>query len=1338
MINDNAQNRNEAPEDSHRGRSEQPSAKMHEDAYRTGNDSTTSRQGDRNITLMDSTERDARSFLGDTTLALPNDKGLQSQSIEANGATQFTYDAHERQDRLSSATRIRAGNGVDSIEKQYMGREDGLIAETSAAGKDFRSYGREYKPGLGPSGLLRETSKRTAEGESVERSYDPGARSDGLARSSYNKTGSTEIESQVFEGRTDGLQYSEQINDGKLRQTNRIYAHESRADGLYSDSTTASSGDPSTKNTKLFSNGATEERTTNNSDKSELLIRTEPDGARVETRTAGDGNSTETRKYDGSGNIVSIDGQDARGKYSATEAQDNNAGRIEQRCYENGAVQTRYPDGKTGPLGASTVIHEKGQAPKLLDANENQIPSAADGKPIAVATTFNTNGTVRQVLSNGQIEAPSHISEYVSKSHPNDLARYSSNLENAALNGGSAGVHAVNGLFKAVSTRDPQLHQDVQKSLNNIAQDPVAGESTRLTAAERLASTNSRERVVASGVLASSVNNWGNSELNSVSKNPSTELAARLSAMTAEKLDPHRATLIESLKPLASTSAGETGFSADRRIGAIATIAAIGGAEALKTAGFQVSDGEHPSIATIDGTILGFERTEGNSLSLRRSETPMDRRTDGATEKRTFDASTGKVNSIGREEIPPLPDNIDKISKSDQSAKQNEKLDQWHKELLIKPPGDNPNEKPADRAEQNRNLTPEQEINYKGVQPTGYKPWINNRMEGGAYDMFGRKVRTTDDFFAGRSEFVSVAVDKNAHIKDGQLFYSRELDQKYASSLSEKYGSNWQNDGKHMWLRATDTGGRFTGTWSGDNKESPTRIDIATGKRSAETRSARGKSLSQASDITGSKSAADRISLTVVPESDQSRLAALKTAPVRPGRGQEARERWAHSDHGYRDERRRTKDGDGRRRPKQDRAPEGNFTAPEGKIAHGIEGESIPEKLGNGMGGHHLGNAQEVASGRRPKGDCGRGLRESLNRSGFNLKGGPGAGRVATELGKYLESTGRFDKIPLNEVGQLKDGDILIRPWTERRTQAKGGLNKGDCGTLDRYGNLYNDGVSRFNPSSKLYNRDQTYILRWKAPGQETPPTSDRSDFRNPPNGDGRRASTTSGGGSESRSDGARDDRSFAWQHGRDSYKSDGRENDRSDRSSTQAFNRARHYLAQPDGISCSLTSLEMAKAHHLGGRPSASEVKRLENEPIMTPGGKTSTVRRAEAWPSDLHNLAELARKQNLHAEAHPSSEPFSQADMQNLDAKLDQGDGALARVKNPRTGNNHFVYIAGRDGDNYIVADPDRKNTDHHQALTRQELFKLMHKRGRDGGFVSVSSPASRPSRSEFRHSM
>lgn len=92
---------------------------------------------------------------------------------------------------------------------------------------------------------------------------------------------------------------------------------------------------------------------------------------------------------------------------------------------------------------------------------------------------------------------------------------------------------------------------------------------------------------------------------------------------------------------------------------------------------------------------------------------------------------------------------------------------------------------------------------------TGYYP-ANNSMEGGFLDRKGAKLRTLQQFLAGRAEYVSVAMDTKA-FPYGQRLRIKELEAKY---------------GRPIVFRVVDTGGAFRG-------KGRTRIDICVANRAA-------------------------------------------------------------------------------------------------------------------------------------------------------------------------------------------------------------------------------------------------------------------------------------------------------------------------------------------------------------------------------------------------------------------------------------------------------------------------------------------------------------------------
>ncbi|HPZ06608.1 MAG TPA: hypothetical protein PL110_00710 [Candidatus Eremiobacteraeota bacterium] len=102
------------------------------------------------------------------------------------------------------------------------------------------------------------------------------------------------------------------------------------------------------------------------------------------------------------------------------------------------------------------------------------------------------------------------------------------------------------------------------------------------------------------------------------------------------------------------------------------------------------------------------------------------------------------------------------------------------------------------------------------AKATGYYP-DNSAMEGGFYDMRGKKLNTLQDFLSGKAPYVSIALDKNLYksgkIKYGDTFRIPEMEKKY---------------GKQIIFKAVDTGGAFTNKGFG-------RVDICTASQKAST-----------------------------------------------------------------------------------------------------------------------------------------------------------------------------------------------------------------------------------------------------------------------------------------------------------------------------------------------------------------------------------------------------------------------------------------------------------------------------------------------------------------------
>ncbi len=152
---------------------------------------------------------------------------------------------------------------------------------------------------------------------------------------------------------------------------------------------------------------------------------------------------------------------------------------------------------------------------------------------------------------------------------------------------------------------------------------------------------------------------------------------------------------------------------------------------------------------------------------------------------------------------------------------------------------------------------------------------------------------------------------------------------------------------------------------------------------------------------------------------------------------------------------------------------------------------------------------------------------------------------------------------------------------------------------------------------------------------------------------------------------------------------------------------REKFYRHQNDGVSCSAFSMAMMYSDHKLGRPVTDE----EADKLKQIAGLTPTT----GYRGTLVDMAHQIESIGLHAKSY-HYEKFNESAMSDLNRELALGHSAVGRVINPHTGNPHYIYIAGRDGDGkYILGDPDRKNLAHNEPVGAEQLCKMMS--GRDG---------------------
>lgn len=153
-----------------------------------------------------------------------------------------------------------------------------------------------------------------------------------------------------------------------------------------------------------------------------------------------------------------------------------------------------------------------------------------------------------------------------------------------------------------------------------------------------------------------------------------------------------------------------------------------------------------------------------------------------------------------------------------------------------------------------------------------------------------------------------------------------------------------------------------------------------------------------------------------------------------------------------------------------------------------------------------------------------------------------------------------------------------------------------------------------------------------------------------------------------------------------------------------------RFYKAQDDGVSCSAFSMAMLYSDQFSGSPveygkAAQSFKQL-----------AGTIGRG--YRGDLQSMADKLQSLGLNAKAF-SYKTVDEQTLKDLDKELGAGHSAVGHVKNPHTGNGHYIFIAGKTEDGkYIIGDPDKANTSHFQPVTAKALLKMLAPKD---GFVS-----------------
>ena len=74
----------------------------------------------------------------------------------------------------------------------------------------------------------------------------------------------------------------------------------------------------------------------------------------------------------------------------------------------------------------------------------------------------------------------------------------------------------------------------------------------------------------------------------------------------------------------------------------------------------------------------------------------------------------------------------------------------------------------------------------KTSRATAYYP-SSSPMEGGYKDRFGNPLRTLQDFLDGKASYVSVAMDKNLNLPNGQIVRIPELDNHFKRQINHTF-----------------------------------------------------------------------------------------------------------------------------------------------------------------------------------------------------------------------------------------------------------------------------------------------------------------------------------------------------------------------------------------------------------------------------------------------------------------------------------------------------------------------------------------------------------------------
>ncbi|MEZ4489272.1 MAG: N-acetylmuramoyl-L-alanine amidase [Cyanobacteriota/Melainabacteria group bacterium] len=1213
-------------------------------------------------------EKQLKSLIDLRRMHSPNETGLHHQEV-GKFSTRQEYNPADRPDRLQRFTRQDI-NGAETITRDYHGRVDQLLQEESARGKNSQSYKRVFQEGKGPEGLTSEEYARVNGDKLVEafkKVYDPKANAEGLKEHSWTKTDKGEITIKDFAGRKDGLVSFENVDkgaDGTVKS--RIFAN--RGDKLISENE-VSKGDESSIARK-YSDGAIE-RIKTGADKSVDRTRTNADGTSIVEHTSGDGKSRETQVRDSKNRVISINGEDPRGKYVASEIAGEGRDVITQRKYLDGTTVTKFPDGKSGPQGAREVVQEAGKQPRLFDAQGKEISTpkhkgdVPDKGPLEVATRFNENGTVQKTFADGSNTLTS-LKDHVEKSSPATLGKEVRDLTKLAKTGSTdTSSAAINGLFKALQSEhqvpgQPEKFFSAKFALQELRTGSNTAPIVQAEALNQLASPDSHTRSVSANLVANNVEHWGPKDVKAITSNPSIEMATALSKLTPEQLKPHKSAIEEGVKEAAKHDPAETVDATRGKFGAIGVLAATGGAEALKAAGYDVKDvNNFAVIETKNGIKLTFDKQPNSALRLRSAEGPG--KMDGDSESASFDAGTGEIS---------------KLTTRDRYGEFTERAFKDTERGLVR-------QRSYDKSKLVRTIFEGSDKEGKSgnmeVQHIPGKPPV-------VIDAKGDKATAPTNAAIPLATSFEDPQQPKTVFSDGSVLtrpikdYVGMSDGKELAKHTDKFETLAVNGSEPAKQAGIDA---LVKLYAGDNPE-----HFKAAQEALVRLSAKGLGGEIGKSILESQSGRQRLSReSAATNKTVSLIAATAGYPGLAGAGLKI----DHDNNtgtladGTRYEFGTTDKG--RMQPISMVDKEGKRHDFDYNEAGQMTGKHLSDRQGDAPTKKTTDNSWSKYEGMKmPSIQKGWGPYQALEQMRSE-------GKIEMS-GKEMKAVAEFIRDrDFAKSGEkfYKTGDKLEMPSAAELAKIKAGVGSA--------------------PNSA----DESSARRQRRESESQP---DAATHRN-----SRRRSRSRGiephvPGSE------RDERRDAPERETDrerGYRPDGR--DKSEEpydggaadgvNMRRTFNdRKTFFRAQNDSHSCSAFAMGMMAADHLKGSPISDK----EATGFKKLAGTTS-----HGYRGSLDDMASQLKSVGLNTKAY-KFDKFGDEEMKALNAELDKGHTAVARVQNDRTGNSHYIYVAGRDNDgNYIIGDPDRRNKNNTGPISPERLKKLMSNRMPDGGFVA-----------------